>query len=150
MMKNRSLVRSCSEKNLPRSILTDALKDSMLPTVRRVVLAKISLNSKLVDEKEINAFVQQQLSDLSPHLADTADLELSLSESKKGFQASLTMKEAPGPVQMVGQSQDLFQAIRLAKEGLIEYCVEIQAQSDPHWRRDKISQILNQKSHWIH
>ena len=113
-------------------------------------MAKINVNSQLKDQREITAFVQQQLTDLAPHLAEATALELTLSESKVGFQASLTLNENEGPVQMIGQSDDLYQAIMIAKEGLIEYCVELEAEFQPNRRKDKISRILNQKSHWLH
>lgn len=113
-------------------------------------MATVHLNSKLENQKEISAFVKQQLSDLAPHLAESTALELTLSESNSGYQAALILDNEDGPVEMVGQSQDVFQAIRIAKEGLVEYCVELRAQFQPNSRRDKISYILNQKSHWLH
>ena len=108
------------------------------------------LNTALENEKEIQAFAQQQLVDLAPHLQGETPLELTLSQSKEGFEASLVAEHFEGQVQTVGKSPDIFNAIINAKEGLLEYCLEMEAELNPRQRHQRIEQILRRQSRWLH
>jgi len=94
-------------------------------------MSSFLLKTALENQKEIHAFVQQQMVDLAPHLQGESPLELTLSQSKDGFQASLKAQHLEGPVETIGKSPDVFNAIISAKEGLLEYCLEIEAETNP-------------------
>ena len=108
------------------------------------------LNTALENQKEIQAFAQQQMVDLAPHLEGETPVELTLSQSKEGFEASLVAEHFEGQVETVGKSPDVFHAIINAKEGLLEYCLEVEAEFNPHQRRQRIEQILRRQSPWLH
>jgi|GEM_PF-4720271 len=113
-------------------------------------MVKTSLKKVDVSEQEISAFVNQQMAELEPHIDSKTPVEVSLIEGKKGFQVSLTAVHPEGKIQTVGTDEDLFNAIRNAKEGLLDYCVEIEAETNPQFRDSKIDQILKNKNHYLH
>lgn len=103
-----------------------------------------------IDEKEVTAFVQQQMVDLTPHLSDKSALQVRLSKRGKGFEVELTAFQEEGEIQTVGFNDDLFDAIRNAKEGLMNYFVEVEDEMNPHLRESKIDYFSKHGSLYLH
>jgi ribosome-associated translation inhibitor RaiA len=112
----------------------------------------ITIDSKnlKIDEKEVTAYIQQQMLDLGPHLADKSALQIRLTQKKKGYEAELTAYNASGEVQTVGWNENIFDAIKFAKEGLLEYFVEIQNEIHPQLRDEKIKHISTHGNLYLH
>ena len=79
-------------------------------------MIKIDSKNFQIDEKEVTAYIQQQLIDLSPHLEDKAALQVRLKKVDQGFEAELTATHQEGEVQTVGWNEDIYNAIKSAKE----------------------------------
>ena len=103
-----------------------------------------------MDEKEVTAYVQQQMVDLGPHLDEKSSLQVRLTKLKNGFEVELTAYQPEGEVQTVGRDTDLFDAIRNAKDGLLHYFVEIEDELHPHERDEKINHLLRNGNIYLH
>ncbi len=113
-------------------------------------MIKIDALDAHIDEKDVSAFIQQQMVDLTPHLSEEAALQIRLVKKKKGFEVELTAFEEAGEVQTIGFHTDLYDAIRNAKEGLLEYFVEVEESLDPKARDEKINLLSRQGSLYLH
>jgi ribosome-associated translation inhibitor RaiA len=113
-------------------------------------MIKIDALDTQIDEKEVTAFIQQQMVDLGPHLSEKASLQVRLVKIQETFEVELTAYEEGGEVQTIGRHHDVFDAIRTAKEGLIEYFVEVENELNPQLREDKISYMSRHGSLYLH
>lgn len=113
-------------------------------------MIKIDALDANIDEKDISAFIQQQMADLTPHLSDKAALQIRLIKKDKGFEVEITAFEEEGEVQTIGFHDDLYGAIRNAKEGLIEYFVEVEDALNPTARDAKINHFSRQGNLYLH
>ncbi len=113
-------------------------------------MIKIDANDPQIDEKAISAFIQQQMVDLAPHLSNEAALQIKLVKKDGGFEVELTAYEEAGEVQTIGFHMDLYDAIRNAKEGLLEYFVEVEDALDPKARNEKINLLSKHGSLYLH
>lgn len=102
------------------------------------------------DTKEVTAFIQQQMMDLTPHLTEKSSLQVQLVKKEEDFEVELTAYQEEGEIQTIGRNHNLFEAIRDAKEGLIEYFVEVEYELNPHGRDDKISYLSQHGSLYLH
>lgn len=103
-----------------------------------------------IDQKEFTAYIQQQMVDLKPHLNDQSALQVKLTEVGELFEAELTAMISEGEIQTVGRHTDPYDAVRNAKEGLIEYFVEIENQINPHLRDEKLKYLSRHGSLYLH
>lgn len=112
----------------------------------------VKIDSKIaqIDEKEITAYIQQQMMDLTPHLEEKSALQVRLTQLNDGFEAELTAYQPEGEIQTVGRNPSIFEAIRYAKEGLIDYMVEVEENLHPHLRDDKIELISRHGNLYLH
>ena len=101
-------------------------------------MIKIDSKSDLIDEKEITAYIQQQMAELSPHLEEKTALEVKLTPVNNGFEAEMTAMHPEGQIQTIGWNEDIFDAIKYAKEGMIEYFVEFENEMHPNNRDAKL------------
>lgn len=113
-------------------------------------MIQIDAKGATIDEKEVTAFVQQQLMELADHLSDKSSLQVRLTQRKDGFEAELTAFEEEGEIQTVGRHKDIFDAIRNAKEGLLDYFVEVEDQLNPRRREDKINFMSRNGNFYLH
>ena len=113
-------------------------------------MIKIDALDAQIDEKEITAFIQQQMVDLAPHLSEESALQVRLVKQKDGFQVELTAFEDEGEIQTIGYNSDIYDAIRNAKEGLLTYFVEVEDARNPHLREEKINLLSKQGSLYLH
>lgn len=113
-------------------------------------MIKIDALDANIDPKDISAFIQQQMVELTPHLSDQAALQIRLVKKEGGFEVELTAFETSGEVQTVGFHADIYDAIRNAKEGLLEYFVEVEDALDPGARDQKIQFMTQQGSLYLH
>lgn len=111
---------------------------------------RMNLDKLNVDQKEVTAFVQQQMVELAPHLNAESPVQLNIAQGKKGYIVELTATHPVGVVQTVGRNKDIFAAIKNAKEGLLEYCLEIESSLNPENRDARIRQILAGESPYLH
>ena len=102
------------------------------------------------DQKEISAYVQQQLNELAPHIDPTSPVELKLTQVNEGFEVELTTDHSSGVIQTLGWNQNLFGAIKSAKEGLLEYFVEVENELNPNKREERINHISRHGSLYLH
>lgn len=103
-----------------------------------------------LNEKEVTAFVQQQMLDLAPHLGEKDALQVRLSQRGTGFEVELTAHHEDGDIQTLGHNEDLFEAIKLAKEGLLHYFVEVEDQLNPLLRDEKINYLSRHGNLYLH
>ncbi len=114
-------------------------------------MVKIDSKYLNINEKEFTAYIQQQMADLQPHLTDKASLQVRLTEVGKGqFEAEVTAFQEEGEVQTIGRNSDPFDAIRNAKDGLLEYFVEMEAELNPHLRDQKINHLARNGNLYLH
>lgn len=113
-------------------------------------MLNIDLKTLNVDEQAVKAFVQQQLVELVPHLTPESPVDLKLSQLEKGFEVEMSADHAIGTIQTVGKGEDLFVAIRNAKEGLLDYFSEIADEINPERREQKINNITRNGSFYLH
>ncbi len=113
-------------------------------------MLKIDTHGTTINEKEVVAYVQQQMVDLAPHLEDKSSLEVKLSQKNQIFQAELTAFHEEGEIQTVGMNEDLFDAIRNAKEGLLQYFLETEAIINPRLREEKIKLMSHHGNLHLH
>ncbi|MCJ8275882.1 MAG: hypothetical protein HRT44_01975 [Bdellovibrionales bacterium] len=102
------------------------------------------------DEKEMSAYIQQQISDLEPHLKTESPLELKLTQVDEGFEAELTADHESGVVQTLGWNENIFSAIKSAKEGLLEYFIEVEQEKNPQHRNEQIDHISRHGNLYLH
>ena len=107
-------------------------------------------NGTSFNEKEVTAYIQQQMIDLAPHLKDKSALQVKLSQKNQVFEAELTAFQEEGDIQTVGLNKNLFDAIRNAKEGLLQYFVETEATINPHLREEKIQHLSHHGNLYLH
>ena len=110
----------------------------------------MDLDKLNVDEQAVKAFVQQQLVELTPHLAPESPVSLKLTQREKGYEVEMSADHAIGTVETVGQGDDLFLAIKNAKDGLLEYFTEIDDELNPEKREQKIQSITRGGSFYLH
>ena len=103
-----------------------------------------------INKKEVSAYLQQQLNELAPHIDPASPVELKLTEIDEGFEVELTADHSSGVIQTLGWNQNLFGAIRSAKEGLLDYFVEVEAELNPHKRDERIDQITRHGHLYLH
>lgn len=114
-------------------------------------MVKIDSKNMKINEKEFTAYIQQQMADLQPHLADKSSLQVRLTEVGKGeYEAEVTAYQEEGEIQTVGRHKDPFDAIRNAKEGLLEYFVEMEAEMNPHLRDQKLNHLAQNGNLYLH
>jgi ribosome-associated translation inhibitor RaiA len=113
-------------------------------------MVKFDADSLAVDQKEVTAFIQQQMLDLAPHLDEKSALQIRLKQVKNGFEAELTASQKEGEIQTVGWHEDIYSAIRNAKEGLLQYFVEVEEQLNPMLREEKIKYLRQHGSLYLH
>ncbi len=113
-------------------------------------MIKIDALDAQIDEKDISAFIQQQMVDLAPHLTAESALQIKLVKRDQGFEVELTAFEAAGEIQTIGFNDNLFDAIRNAKEGLLEYFVEVEDALNPKARDEKINLLSKHGSLYLH
>ena len=102
------------------------------------------------DKKEISAYIQQQLNELEPHLIPESPLELKLTKRDDGFEAELTADHASGVIQTLGWNQNIFTAIKSAKEGLLDYFTEVESEMNPLKREETINHISRHGNLYLH
>lgn len=112
----------------------------------------IEIDSKdfQIDEKEVSAYVQQQMIDLAPHLEEKSALQIKLKQVDQGFEAELTALHEQGEIQTVGWNEDIYHAIKDAKEGLLEYFVEVEDELNPRIREEKINLLSRHGNLYLH
>ena len=103
-----------------------------------------------MDQKEVLAYIQQQMSDLAPHMDSQSPLQLKVVEKQGGFEAELTVDHEAGKIQILGKDKDLFDAIKSAKEGLLDYFVELEDHLNPNRRSSQIQYICRHGTFHIH
>ncbi|MEM7646732.1 MAG: hypothetical protein AAF203_07485 [Pseudomonadota bacterium] len=103
-----------------------------------------------MNEREIAAYVQQQMVDLTPHLEEKTALQMRLTKRKEGFEAELTATSEEGEIQTIGWDKDICDAIKNAKEGLLEYFVEVEAEQNPRERDEKINHLSRNGNLYLH
>ena len=113
-------------------------------------MLKIDAQGTTINEKEVTAYIQQQIVDLAPHLEDKSSIQVKLSRKNRVFEAELTAYHEEGEIQTVGLNKDLFDAIKNAKEGLLQYFVELEALNNPHIREEKIKLISEKGNLYLH
>ena len=113
-------------------------------------MLKIDAQEGSIDEKEVTAYVQQQMAELGPHLAEKTALQVRLTQIGESFEAEVTAYHTEGEVQTVGRNSDIFDAIRFAKEGLLEYFVEVEAEMHPRERDEKINYLSRHGNLYLH
>ena len=110
-------------------------------------MSKIDVKGENFNEKEVAAYIQQQMVDLAPHLENQSALQVKLSQKNQVFQAELTAFDGEGEIQTVGFNKNLFDAIKNAKEGLLQYFVET---NNPQLRKEKIKLLSHQSNLYLH
>lgn len=113
-------------------------------------MVKIDSERTKLSEKEVSAYIQQQMIDLKPHLHEEDALQVKLTEIGEEFEAEVTAIQQEGEIQTIGRHSDPFDAIRHAKEGLIEYFVEVEAELFPQEREEKINILTRNGSLHLH
>jgi len=113
-------------------------------------MIKIDNLDPQIDNKEVAAFIQQQMVDLGPHLDSKSSLQVRLVKLKQGFEVELTAFQEEGEIQTIGRDDDIYDAIRYAKDGLIDYFVEVESEINPHLRDDKINYLSRHGSLYLH
>lgn len=113
-------------------------------------MIKIDAIGTQIDKKEVTAFIQQQMQDLSPHMPEKSSLQVRLVKRKENYEVEITAFEEEGEIQTIGRNTDIFDAIRNAKEGLLEYYVEVEDQINPHLRDEKINFISRNGNLYLH
>ena len=113
-------------------------------------MLKIDTNGTTLNEKEVTAYIQQQMVDLAPHLEEKSALQVKLSQKNQIFEAELTAYHEEGEIQTVGLNKDLFDAIKNAKEGLLQYFVEVEASVNPRLRDEKIKLLSHKGNLYLH
>lgn len=102
------------------------------------------------DKKEISAYIQQQVDELTPHLEPNTPIEVKLTKTENGFEVELTTDHLTGVIQTLGWNEDIFHAIRSAKEGLLQYFAEVEAEINPNNREERISHISRHGNLYLH
>ncbi len=110
-------------------------------------MSKIEIKDATFNEKEVAAYIQQQMVDLAPHLEDQSTLQVKLSQKNQIFEAELTAFHGEGEIQTVGLNKNLFDAIKNAKEGLLQYFVET---NNPRLREEKMRLLSHQGNLYLH
>lgn len=113
-------------------------------------MIRIHSKGAAIDEKEVTAYIQQQMVELTPHLKEKSALQVKLTKKKEGFEAELTAYQPEGEVQTVGFNKDVYHAIRNAKEGLLEYFVEFEEAMNPLEREEKIKYLSKHGNLYLH
>ena len=113
-------------------------------------MIRIDLKGSQIDQKEVTAYIQQQLQELMPHLGEKAALQVKLVQEKEGFEVQLTATRLDGEVQTSGWNENLFDAIKFAKEGLIQYFVEVEDQMNPQVREAKLQYLSQHGNLYLH
>ncbi len=111
---------------------------------------RIDSNTTQIDEKEIAAYIQQQMVDITPHLVEKSALQIKLTQRKEGYEAELTAFQPEGEIQTVGYNKDIYHAIKNAKEGLLEYFVEFEDAMNPRQREEKIKHLARHGNLYLH
>ena len=113
-------------------------------------MIKIDTLDPKIDEKEVTAFIQQQMMDLGPHLNKESSLQVRLVKVETGFEVEITAFQEEGEVQTIGRNEDIYDAIRNAKEGLLDYFVEVEDELNPRIREDKLNYFSQHGSLYLH
>lgn len=113
-------------------------------------MVKIHTNEAGIDEKEISAYIQQQMVDLTPHLEEKSALQIKLKKIGDGFEVELTAILNQGEIQTVGWNENIYHAIRNAKDGLLEYFVHVADEENPNQRDEKINYLSRHGNLYIH
>ena len=103
-----------------------------------------------MEEKEVTAYIQQQMMDLEPHLEGKTSLQVRLVDIGDEFEAEVTAFHPDGEIQTVGRNASLFDAIRFAKEGLIEYFLAVADEVNPLEREAKINHLSQHGNLYLH
>ena len=88
--------------------------------------------------------------DLKPHLAEKDSVEVKVTEVGDEYEAEVTAIQEEGEIQTIGRHKDPYHAIRYAKEGLIEYFVEVEAELYPREREEKIRHLSQNGNLYLH
>lgn len=113
-------------------------------------MLKIDSSRTGYDEKEVTAYIQQQMMDLEPHLEEKTSLQVRLVDIGDEFEAEVTAYVPEGEIQTIGRNANIFDAIRFAKEGLIEYFVAVEDEMNPHDRDAKINHLSRHGNLYLH
>lgn len=113
-------------------------------------MIKIDSPALSINKKEVTAYIQQQMMELQPHLQEKSALQVKLKKVAKGYEAELTALHFDGEIQTIGWNENMYDAIKDAKEGLLEYFVEVADELHPHQRDQKINHIRKHGSLYLH
>ncbi len=113
-------------------------------------MIKIESSSEMIDQKAVTAYIQQQMVELQPHLHEKSALQVKLVQLKNGFEAQLTAIEEEGEIQTIGRHADLYDAIRNAKEGLLDYFVAAEDELNPRLREEKLNYMSKHGNLYLH
>lgn len=113
-------------------------------------MIKLNTNDAQIDEKEVTAYIQQQMAELTPHLEEQTAVQVKLTPVDDGYEAEVTAHHPDGDVQTIGWHEDLFDAIKNAKEGLLEYIVETEDEMNPRLREEKIQHLRRNGNLYLH
>lgn len=113
-------------------------------------MVKIQTNDAGIDEKEVTAYIQQQMIDLAPHLEEKSALQVKLKKKAEGFQVELTAILNQGEIQTVGWNENIYDAIRNAKDGLLDYFVLVQDELNPREREEKLNHLSQNSNLYLH
>lgn len=113
-------------------------------------MIEFETNDTKINQKEISAYVQQQMLDLTPHLNDKSAIEVRVLKSQDDFVVEVAISDDEGEIQTLGRHPDIFNAIRNAKDGLMEYFMEMENQANPHLRDEKINILSQQGNFYLH
>jgi len=113
-------------------------------------MIKMDKLGEKIDKKEVAAFIQQQMVELAPHLDEKSALQIKLTQVRNGFEAELTATQLEGEIQTIGWNEDLFDAIKNAKEGLLQYFVDAEDFMNPQLRDEKIKYLSQHGNLYLH
>ena len=102
------------------------------------------------DQKELSAYIQQQMNELTPHLEPNSPIEIKLRKKDDGFEVEVTTDHLSGVVQTLGWNENIFHAIKSAKEGLLQYFAEVEDELNPNERDEKINHISRHGNLYLH
>ena len=113
-------------------------------------MVEFDSDAQQIDQKEVTAYIQQQMMDLKPHMAEKDSLQVRITQVGGEFEAEVTAIQEAGEVQTIGRHPDPYNAIRHAKEGLIEYFVEVEAELNPREREEKLNHLSRNGNLYLH
>ena len=113
-------------------------------------MVKFDSKSAQIDEKEVTAYIQQQMVELKAHLEEKDSVQVRITQVGSEFEAEVTAYQEEGEIQTIGRHPSPFDAIKHAKEGLIEYFVEVEEELNPQMREEKINHLSRNGNLYLH